>query len=171
MKNQFYLLFFAIAFVAFAPAAIAVNPDKAVSKTADEYLIQEGPLSGLTVEEAMTMKPKEIKARTGQKLKFGERLGLKVLQRKYRKAKKKGEEFAPEDARDNLFGIIGLSIAGFGLLFGWIIWPIALLFGIAGLVLGIIGLKRDSEPTFSWAAIGVGGAAILIAIIILIVVI
>jgi len=172
MKNLFKLSFLFVFTALLSTPAFSVNSEKANANiTADEYVIQEGPLAGLTVAEAMTMKPREIKAKTGNRLNLSEKLGLKILQRKYRKAKERGEEFSPEDARDNLFGIIGLSLAGFAFLFGWLVWPVALVFGIAGLVLGIIGLKKDSDPLFSWLAIGIGGAALLIAIIVAIVVI
>jgi hypothetical protein len=170
MKNLLNLSLLVVFSIAVSIPAFSVNPEKANPNiTADEYVIQEGPLAGLTVAEAMTMKPREIKAKTGNRLNLGEKLGLKILQRKYRKAKKRGEEFSPEDARDNLFGIIGLSLAGFGFLFGWLVWPVALVFGLAGLVLGIIGLRNDSDPLFSWLSIGFGAAAILIALLIILI--
>ncbi len=164
MKNLlYYSLLVAFVFCILTPAS-AVNP-VTTPVTADSYVIPEGPLAGLTVAEAMTMKPKEIKAKTGQKLRLMERLGLKMLQKKYRKAKESGEEFSPEDARDNLFGIIGISLAGFGLIFSFLFWPIGFIFGVAGLVMGILGLKRDQETAISWAAIGVGGLTVLLSII------
>lgn len=143
-----------------AQATVAAESGTYGEKLPDNYTISEGPLKGLTFEEAMTMKPREIRAKTGRKLRLMERVALKIAQKRFKKArKKKKKRNRRQDSRrpgDSIFGILSLSIFGFGLLSLLFIPFGFLVAGITALILGAIGMGRDARKGFAIAGFILG---------------
>lgn len=135
---------------------------------------KESAFTQLTVEEIFTMPKDDIEAKIGRKLKFKEKLGLRIVQkaakrmekRMEKRNKKKGTEVT---ANENLFGIIAISAGGAGLLSSFTGYG-GLLLGAAGITLGIISRKRD-EPKKILGILGIvfGAIAVLLSILLLLI--
>ncbi len=160
----------------FVQGTFAVNHEKAASPLKiDEYVFPEGPMAGLTLEEVLTTDYKTLRERTGNKLNLVQRLGLKMVQKRYRKISedpRKVEKLEQRLASDNRLGLIGIILGGIGLLFAFIpiLGFLSPFLAISAIVLGAVGLKRDSRPGLSIGALVLGGLTILFFIIAVIVV-
>ncbi len=172
MKKAILLLLLSISISQFSFAKannhVPVNTEDgvAVFPKAKKSLYQT-----LTFEEMMTLKPKEIRARTGKKLSFGKRIGLKVLQAKYKKAQKK----ALRQETNDVGGTDTVSLLSFifsltAFLLSWLFGPFILL-GLAGLILGIIALadsdrfRRKTGKGFAIAGVAIGGTLFLLLVL------
>lgn len=149
--------------LSFNSYAVVSTPDAVV---VDAKAKKESIFTQLSVEEIFTMPRADIEAKVGRKLKLKERMGLKIIQKvgkkMEKKMKKKGTKAA---ANENLFGIIAISAGGAGLL-SFITGYGGVVFGVGGIVLGIISRKRD-EPKKILGILGIvfGALAILLSIL------
>ncbi len=152
------------------PDHIPVHPEK--SMYADDGSI----FSQLTLEEMVTLK-KEIKSKIDRKLTFQEWLVIKVIKYKARKHERKRTRTTDGQRRpydpvsitaavSSLIGIILISFLAVSAL--WVV----ILFGIAGILLGIIGIfgpKKDKKRKgegFAFLGIILGIGAILVGSIV-----
>lgn len=175
MKKAILLFLLSISIIQFSFAKgkdhVPVNTEDGVSvfPKAKKSLYQT-----LTFEEMMTLKPREIRERTGEKLSFGERIGLKVLRAKYRKAQKKAQQQGSQEVGGtDTVSLLSFILATSGLALLWI--PIVGLFGIllglGGLILGIIALadsdryRRKTGKGFAIAGVAIGGTIFLLLVL------
>lgn len=124
------------------PALASVKPTKKVN--AVERFYKEFPgLKGISIEQFLSLSPREYEKTTGNKLKWKEKIVYKVV--KWKMKKKMRSE--PTEKQKTL-GVISLA---FGILaVGLIFIPSAvgllgILFAIAGFVLGLKSLKGNSN--------------------------
>ncbi len=129
---------------------------------------EQNDLGVTSVEDFLALTPKDIEARTGKKPSLGERIALKLAQKRVKKQLKKGEqpEFQEGGSGGNL-GLLSLIFGGAGVLLVFIpaIGIIGLLSGIAGFVLGLIALKRGEKKTMPIIGMVLGGLVILLFIV------
>ena len=118
-------------------AAISITaptPNAANESESDHWL------STMDTETFLALSPKEIQEKTGQKLKFKDRMAIRLAQKQVRKAMKKGEATNLEEAF--YAGRRGFSLGGF--LLGFFLGPIgvllAVLFGANAFRSSLIGL-------------------------------
>ena len=141
MKNLTLFFLLALFFLpASQHAAIKVDDGTAISS---QQLFSE-----MSPEAFLEISPRDIQAQTGEKMKLGDRIALRMAQRKVKKAMRNGEALdlaaAYDDAKGNFsiggfllgffLGLLGVLIA---LLFGWdavrsallgmVVWLIAFL--------------------------------------------
>ena len=143
------------------PDLFPANPEK--SMYASDFSIY----SQLTLEEMVTLKKKEIRAKLGRKLKFREWLGLKILKTKIKKAKRKAVKQARQKAVGEKRPVdpvsmisFGSSLLGIGLMIKFFAstfsagWPsltfLWWLFLLAGLVLGLVALFSKKRYEKRW---------------------
>ena len=121
----------------------------------------------LMSEKTMLMTPLEYEYSTGKKLSFVEKLGFKILQKKL----KKGAAL-PKAGGDggNLLSLLSCIFGGAGLLIAFVSGLGGILLGIAGLVLGIIALKKEDSRTLAIIGTICGGLVVLISIVAVIIV-
>ena len=157
-----------------AASVYAVHPPgKFRTGTEQEtFLNEESVFSQLTFRELISLRPREIRAKTGRKLKFREWLGIRILKAKSRKsASETHKEYTRGDMKVDYVSIASLMCSLIGvslfLLLGTIGLWIIFLFGIAGLTLGLIAIfssrryqKRRGER-LAFAGIVLGIAAVL----------
>jgi hypothetical protein len=130
---------------------------------------KESAFTQLTVEEMFTMPRKDIEAKIGRKLKLKERLGFAIIKKAAKKASKKmNKKRTKAAANENIFGILSISLGGAGLLSTFFYGVSGLLLSIAGITLGIIGLKRD-EPKRILSILGIvfGSIVLLLALLVI----
>ena len=142
---------------------------------------KESAFKQISTEEIFTMPKKDIEAKIGRKLKVKEKLALLIVRKAVKKAKKKQRKAA---GNENLLGILSLSFGaaslfsmllffggsgGGGVIFGFFG---GILFGIAGLTLGIISLKKgEPKNGLSIAGIILGATSIFIALLAILIII
>lgn len=159
LKITLSLLFFVgLSFNSFAAVATP-------GSVADLEAKKESAFKQLSVEEIFTMPKADIEEKIGRKLKFKEKLGLRIIQKAAKKAIKKR---TGTKANENLFGILSISLGGAGLLSAFLYGYGALALGIAGIALGVVGLKRD-EPKRILSILGIvfGSLVLLLAILVI----
>lgn len=69
-------------------------------------------------------------------------------------------------AGGNIIGILALVFGILAFLLGWVLWPVGLLFAITAIILGAIGIGRDSGRVMAIIGMILGILAILIPILI-----
>lgn len=149
-----------------------INPThiKEAGKALEPIIVKEkSPLSELSFDELMTLKPKEIRAITGEKLKFKERLGLMIVRAKYKKTVKRA---AKANGNKDSLSVVAFIFSIVGLL-GFIIPYVSGLFALIGLILGIVALtsperyqQQQGRGLAIWAVI-IGGVVVIFPILIL----
>lgn len=111
----------------------------------------EALISQMDAEAILALKPSDVQAQTGQKMKLADRVALRLTQHQVRRAMKKGESLDMgayyEDARGNFsiggfllgffFSLIGVLIA---ILFGGNAFRSALLGALCGLLVVLIAV-------------------------------
>jgi Ca2+/Na+ antiporter len=150
----------------------SINPThQGESEKALEPIIikEKSALSNLSFDQLMTLKPKQIKAITGEKLKFKERLGLMLVRAKYKKAVRRSAKGKGD--KDSL-SVVAFIFSIVGLL-GFIIPYISGIFALVGLILGIVALtsperyqQQEGRGLAIWAVI-IGGLVVIFPILIL----
>jgi len=133
----------------------------------------QNDLDVTSVEDFFELTPKEIEARTGKKPSLGERIALKLAQKRVKKQLKKGKQpDFQEESSDGRFSLLSLIFGGAGalLVFLPIIGLLGLLAGIAAVVLGVIGLKRENKKTMAIIGTVLGGLVVLLFIVAIVVV-
>jgi len=160
----------------FPYSTLAVNPEKAASTISlEEYVFQEGPMAGLTLEEVLTTDYKTLRKKTGKKLNLFQRMGLKMVQKRYRKISdnpRKVKKLEQRLASGNTLGLVGIILGAAGLVFAFIpfITFLAPLLALTAIILGAIGLKRDNRPGLAIGALVLGSLTLLIFFFVLIIV-
>jgi hypothetical protein len=127
----------------------------------------------MTIQDFLSIDFKAYRNAEGKKIKWTQRLALTISQKGIAKKVSKGkiERTAPlstalSPARDNIHGLLSIIFAFTGLFipiigFGMI---------IAALILGIIGIRRDANPTMAIIGTAVSGAFILLLLIALVII-
>lgn len=163
MKFPTFLLLVSLFFVAATPAK-AIHP---TTPSADSKRIQEGPFTGLSVEEVLSTEYKTLKKERGVKLNLLQRWGLKIAQRKYRKAKKRGEVYPNKGSFPSPLGLTGIILVGLGIIFGLLFPPFFLLL-FPGIIIGAVGIAKDSKKGAAIAAVVIGGVALIFSLTVLV---
>ena len=172
-KALLFPLFFLLTFP-LMPAGGHAAVRAASSPLHSSHVIPSGPFAGLKPEAVMDMTYRELQAATGAKMNLFQRLGWKMAQKRFRRSQKEiTENISAKKVRasENKFGLIGIILAGAGLLFLFIPYIAILSFflAVAGVVLGGIGLKRDAKPGLAIGSLIIGGATLLLMIAALVV--
>jgi hypothetical protein len=154
------ILFATVMAVLVLPATYAILPSERTSKnpTAAELQI---PLYGsdksISMADFLKLTPKGYKELTGKKLKLKDKLGLKLVQREFKKCIEKDGTVNIEKVKK--VETEGFSIGGFVL---------GLLLSIIGVLIAYVISKGEQPNLVKWAWIGAGVALalyILIAIL------
>ena len=127
--------------------------------------------STMTVSDFLAVDFKGYRTAEGKKLKWTQRLAFSMTQKNLAKQVKKGkiEETATMDMAmaakgRNTFGLLSVIFSVAGLVIPY--FGLAMI--IAGLVLGIMGIKRDSDPTL--AIIGTVISSVFLVLLLLVLV-
>ena len=130
----------------------------------------QSTVADLSPDELMNMDYREMRARTGVKLNFFQRVGLKMAQKQYRKAQERA--MAKDGVRsirsqENKLGLLGLILGGAGVLILFIpyLGILSIFLAVAAVVLGAIGMNQDAKPGLAIASVIVGSATILLMLI------
>ncbi|MDQ3015450.1 MAG: hypothetical protein M3R25_01820 [Bacteroidota bacterium] len=163
MKELFLTFFLFTSFV-FSHQALAVNSHRS------ENAMTIGVKSQMTVNDFLAVDLQNFKSADGKGLKWTQKLAFKAMQksmaRKVAKGKIEGTmslEEAGTAAGGNLYGLLSLIFSVVGLFIPYL--GLAML--IAGLVLGIIGITRDNNPTM--AIIGTVLSAVFLLLILIVI--
>ena len=120
---------------------------------------------------------KAVEARLGRKLKFTERIALSIVRKKAKKQARKRAENGPEDGTiTDVPSLLAMIFGILGIIFTFLI-GVGILFSIAALVLGIVGLSRVKREAgyrkgkgFAIAGIVLGGLVLLLLLLVLVIV-
>lgn len=125
------------------PALASVKPSKKVNAIERFYKHFPG-LKGVTLEQFLSLSPREYEKTTGNKLKWKEKIVYKVV--KWKMKKKMRSE--PTEKQRTL-GVISLAFGVLAMVFIFVNVPLVGLLGvllaIAGFVLGLKSLKGNSN--------------------------
>lgn len=163
MKQLFLTLFF-VSGLLISYEASAIN-----NKSLPAPGIALALSSQLTVNDFLAFDAKSYRTVDGKKLKWTERLAFKVVQKNLARKVQKGKidgEMTMDQARaagGNLYGLLSLIFAVVGLFIPYV--GLALL--VAAFVLGIIGIKRDNNPTM--AIIGLVLSAVILLLLLIVI--
>lgn len=125
--------------------------------------------SQLTVNNFLAFDAKSYRTADGKKLKWTERLAFKVVQKNLARKVQKGKidgDMTMDQAKaagGNIYGLLSLIFAVVGLFVPYV--GLALL--IAAFVLGLIGIKRDNNPTM--AIIGLVLSAVILLLLLIVI--
>lgn len=123
----------------------------------------------ITVNDFLSLDVKNYRTADGKKLKWTERLAFKVVQKNLARKVKKGKidgDLAMDDAKaagGNLYGLLSLIFSVVGLFIPYV--GLALL--VAAVVLGIVGIKRDNNPTMAIIGLIISALALLLILIVI----
>lgn len=171
MKSTLLALFF-LAGLVFSSQLNAIQPE-----SDNAYVKAAG--TSLTVQQFIDFDLKSYRGADGKRLPFVKRVSLSIIQKKLAKDVKKGRLEANADFSNamkapsaNKRGLLSLIFSSLGLIFMFIPYVAILGFGlsVAGFVLGIIGLSRDEDMTMALLGVILGGIALLIYLLAIIVV-
>lgn len=157
---------------AFSSASLASSSVPSSAIAADVAAQHQMP-GNLSMDELLTLKPKEISKRTGQKMNFFERMAFRMVQKKVKKkiAKSKKSDQASEASGLGIASLVmgSLSILGALLMFfvpGMLL--LALVTGLAGTIMGAIARSdgdRSGATTAGFIMSLVGGGLALLLLI------
>ncbi|MBR9921019.1 MAG: hypothetical protein GYB31_09285 [Bacteroidetes bacterium] len=132
--NFTHVLVLALFLPFMSQAAVNVSSIAPTAETAENWIQQ------LSVEEFLDMSPGDIKARTGKKMNFREKMAFRMARHRVKKAQKRGENLSMAAAYDDASGDFNLG----GFLLGFLLGPIgvllSLLFGKGAFRSSLIGL-------------------------------
>ena len=153
-KNSITFLFLGLAlFFSQQVLAVVKVTSPTVNPTLEKVNGVEFIDSDITIEDIVNLKPKEIEKKAGKKLKFKEKLALKLAKGKIKKAMKKGK--SPEEIKAELAaGDFNFHIGGFILGF---------LLGVLGVLIAYLLIDRDAGIS---ALIGVGAVLVLVLLLV-----
>ena len=164
MKQLFLTLFLMSGFV-LSYQAYAINVDNAPASGTGSTIASQ-----MTVNDFIALDVNSYRTAEGKKLKWTQRLAFnlvkKNLERKVKKGKIDGDlsmDQAKGGAGGNIHGLLSLIFSVVGLFIP--IVGLALL--IAAFVLGLIGLKKDNNPTMAIIGLVVSGAFLLLILIVI----
>lgn len=171
MKNQLLLTFLCTLFIT---SIFANKPNTEDFPTAGiTSMTGETPFwQSLTQEELMTLSPKEIKEKTGKKLKFKEKIGLSLVRKSAKKAvKRAAREDKPMDGL-SVVSFIGGTLALLSLFIAVpFLGVLGFIGGLAGLITGIIAVSRkgiwEERGGKGFAITGLVASGLYIVILIL----
>jgi hypothetical protein len=172
MKRQLLLAILWISSIFFATAPLDL---RAVSAATYE---KTTGLPHMTVGDFISMDLKLLRNADGRRLGFPKMTGAKIMQKSLAKQVRKGKISADADLKESMAasankrGLLSVIFSAAGLIFLFIPYVniLGLGFSIAGFVLGIIGIKRDADPTLAIIGTVLGGVALFIYLIAVIVV-
>ena len=155
MKKQLSTIALCFMFFAFLPfntiyATVLASSYQKV--TTDNQNLNSQDFSKMTVQE--------YALRTGKKMSFIEKFAFKIAQKKVNMMRK------ADGAGSDLLSLLSVILGGAGLLFVLIgtssgLVLLGLLSGIAGFVLGLLGLKKEDSHTMALIGMICGGIVVL----------
>ena len=168
MKN---LLLLSLCVMIFSTTSFAIHPTASDSSAPASVFASTSVWSQLTQDEILTLTPKQIKQKTGQKLKFKEKIALSLGRKAYKKALKKQKKAGNKSNLDktSVASFVLSTLGLIGLFITFVLWWLA----IPGLILGIIALTRkgnyDSKGGKGFAIAGtiIGGLSVLLFVVII----
>ncbi|MBK8920612.1 MAG: hypothetical protein IPM81_03755 [Saprospirales bacterium] len=159
---------------AFAVDAVKPAPDDPAWRAAWQNKFGKMPIDAAAFT-AVT--PRDIAAQTGKKLSFGEKIFLKIAQKRVKKQLAKGLRAQDAEGRaggKNSMGIAAAALGALGLIFTLVsvdvLVLLGLIFGIMALIFGLIGIKRDENKILAIVGTALGAAVIFIWILAVIIV-
>lgn len=162
--KQLFLTLFLISGFTFSYHAYAINSEKA---PAQGMGLSIG--SQMTVNDFISFDAKNYRSADGKKLKWTQRLAFNIvkknLERKVKKGKIDGDMTMDKAgaAGGNIYGLLSLIFSVVGLFVP--ILGLGLL--IAAFVLGLIGLRRDNNPTMALIGLIISGVFLLLILIVI----
>ena len=172
MKREFFrvILSAACLFFAMAPFNLMAVPGAVSLKTTGH--------PQMTVGDFLSMDLKVLRNAEGRRLGLPKMIGAKIVQKSLARQVKKGKISANADLKESMAasankrGLLSVIFSSAGLIFLFIPYVniLGLGFTIAGFVLGIIGIKRDADPTMAIIGTVLGGVALFIYLLAVIVV-
>ncbi len=159
-------------FLTCAFSSFAVTPNHAINPAIAPNLSSIGEM---TIEDFLAVDIKKLQQKSGQKMKWSNRLAFKMIQKKMARKVRKGKldktaKFSsvanPANRRGRLSLI--LSCGGFILLFIPVVGIIGLLAALVGFGIGLSGLKKDEDNTMAIVGTVVGGVVLLLFLVALI---
>jgi hypothetical protein len=158
MKKYLIPLFMCICFYTLTANAI-VNPCSSIVKV--------NPKKQITMEQILTMSPKEFQKATGVKLSFTQRLIYKLVQKKLKKQKRLQNPDEPNLKADrNAELSLGAGIMTWIFALGGILVPfisiLSLPFALIALITGATSVKKTTKKTKSVVGMVLGGLYLLI---------
>jgi len=166
--KQLFLTLFLVVTSALTYNASAVNTNPAPVASGAMTLNPQ-----MTINDFLSVDLKGYHNADGKKLKWGQRIAIGMAQKNFAKKVRQGKmdgtaalgtALAP--GNNNIHGLLSVIFAGVGLF----IPVLGLALIIAALVLGIIGLKRDANPTMAIIGTALSGLFLFLIIIALIVI-
>ncbi|HJW29573.1 MAG TPA: hypothetical protein VJ508_10030, partial [Saprospiraceae bacterium] len=117
--------------------------------------------SQMTVNDFLAFDVKNYRTSEGRKMGFFKRTAIHLVQKKLAKKVSKGKiegtmpfKEAVAGHSSNKFGLLSVIFGAVGLFIPYVGLPLL----IAGLVLGIMGIKRDANPTLAIIGTAINGA-------------
>ena len=172
MKHFFLATFLLIELLCW-DSAFAVHSNHAIVDYKSSVVNQQ-----MTVSDFLSINFKNYRPEDGSKLKWGQRVAMKLFQKKIAKEVRKGKiegtspffDYATGEGYSNRTGRMSLIFSSVGLLMLFIPYLaiVGFALGIAGFVLGIIGLKKDIDPTMALIGTILGGLALVLFLFVVI---
>ena len=126
-------------------------------------------VNNLTATDLLTLDKKELESKIGRKLKFKEKLAIRIIKRKLKKQASKNanqQKTEPKAVLGFVFSTLGfiasliaLVSSGYGVLF-------AVAFGILGLIFSAIGLRKTTKGESPKKGKGLALAGMIIGIVV-----
>lgn len=172
MKHFFLITFLLIDLLCWN-SAFAVHPgNNAIIDSRTSIVNQQ-----MTVSDFLSINFNHYKTETGSRLTWGQRLAMKMFQKKVAKEVRKGKiegnsaffEYATGEGYNNRTGRMSLIFSSIGLLLLFVPYLaiVGIALGIAGFILGIVGMKKDADPTMAVIGTILGGVALFLALFVI----
>src|SRR4030095_7228477 len=126
----------------------------------------------MTVNDFLSIDFKQYRAEDGNRLKWGQRIAMKLFQKKIARELRKGKieatspffDYSRGEGYSNRTGRLSLIFSSVGILMLFIPYLaiVGVALGIAGFILGVIGLKKDADPTMALIGMIIGGLVLFL---------
>jgi len=162
--KQLFLVLFLLSGLLIIDQVSAINSEKIPASGGALAFSTE-----ITINDFISLDVKNYRTADGKKLKWTKRLAFKIVQKSLARKVKKGKidgDLAMDDAKaagGNLYGLLSLIFSVVGLFIPYV--GLAML--IAAVVLGIIGIKRDNNPTMAIIGLIISALALLLILIVI----